>query len=287
MKKNKEQEIISMCASLLLAIFLTVLSLLLSIKIGFTSINSISKIMDKTNYYEVSYEELMDNCESLAIPYGLSKEVFTGAFTEENVKYDGHLYLKAALEGDTFEADIENYRNILKENIGKYVEENNLSVNGNADEIINEFTEKAILEYEDAAKIPYISTISIFYKAVNKVFWPGCIIMLVFSALTIWILIKQNPYKKNRIFKYAAYSTASACMSLLVIPLYLQITGIYKKVQIYPEYLYRFIKKYVENGIIVMSTTGIILLITTAIMIAASSYIKYYYIHKKSNKHFK
>lgn len=278
MKKITERSVICISASLLLAIFLTAISLLLCMKIGFTSLNSIENIMDDVNYYEKSYEELRENCESLAIPYGLNVEVFDGVFTRETAMVDGHTYLRAGLKGSVFYIDAYAYRSKLKENIKNYVKENNLSVNGNENEIIDEFVNKSIKVYEDSIKIPYISTIGIIYRNVNKVVWIGLAIMSIFSIITIWTIVKKNPYKKNRIFRYMSYSTSSAFISTSAIPIYCIVTGIYKRIQIYPESIYRFVTAYLKNGLMVMLVMGIIWFVISIAFIITSSYIKHCYI---------
>ena len=80
-----------------------------------------------------------------------------------------------------------------------------------------------------------------------------------------------------------AYSFMSGAISVLIIPIAGYNSGFYKRLQIYPEYVYRFIVKYIENGLLIMTIIGCILLVSSLAMIGASSYIKHKL--KQGHKH--
>lgn len=284
MKKSSNNMAACMFGSLLLAIFVSILAIMLSVKLGFASNNSIMNSMNEVDYYQMVYDDFMEKCESLAIPNGLNKEVFEGVFSVEQIRSDGNGYLKAELTSSTFDVNTAGYRQKLTDNIHTYVEQNNLTADGDVNEIINNFVDDILDYYFDIIRLPYAAAIGAVFRTISDYFPYVFVAMLVLSVVTIWIIIKQNPHKKNRIFRYLAYSAMSGAISTLIIPLFCLITRFYRRLQIYPDYMYKFIVQYIEDGIEIMSIIGTILFITAITMISLSSYIKYQYKHADDKK---
>lgn len=284
-RKSVGRAVICMIASMLLSVFVSVLAIVLSVKLGFASNNSIIDAMDEVDYYGMIYDEFIGKCESLAIPNGLSLEVFDGVFSKEQLRSDGNEYLSAELNSNTFNVNFDRYKTKLSENIQNYVVEKDLTVDGDINAIIEDFSDEIMDYYVDIIRVPYASAIGVVFRAISRYFPFVFIAMLVFTILTIWIICIQNPHKKNRIFRYMAYSTMSGAISTLVIPIYCAVTKFYERIQLHPEYIYRFMMRYIENGIRIMSTIGISLFIASLAMIAISSYIKYKYIYPHGKHH--
>lgn len=284
MRKLSNRAVVCMLSSLLLAIFISIMAIMLSVKLGFASNNSIMNSMNKVDYYQMVYDDFMSKCESLAIPNGLSSEVFDGVVSVEQIRSDGNNYLKAELTSTTFDINIEGYKQKLSDNIYTYVNENDLTSDGNVDEIVAEFCDEIMDYYIEIIRLPYAATIGAIFRTISDYFPYVFVAMLVLSLGTIWILVKQNPHKKNRIFRYMAYSTMSGAVSTLVVPIFCIVTRFYRRLQIYPAYMYKFIVRYIEDGINIMLIIGVILFITSIAMICLSSYIKYQYKHANEKK---
>lgn len=284
MKKLSNRAVVCMLSSLLLAIFISIMGIMLSVKLGFASNNSVMNSMNEVDYYQMVYNDFISKCESLAIPNGLNKEVFDGVVSVEQIRSDGNSYLKAELNSSTFEINIEGYSKKLSDNIYAYVEKNNLTADGDIDEIVDSFCEDIMDYYIEVIRLPYASTIGAVFRTISDYFPYVFCAMFVLSLGTIWILVKQNPHKRNRIFRYLAYSTMSGAISTLVVPIFCMITRFYRRLQIYPEYMYKFIVRYIEDGINIMLSIGVIFLVVSIAMICLSSYIKYQYKHENDKK---
>lgn len=285
MKKSSVRTVICILASMLLSIFVSVLAIMLSVELGFATNNSLAIALDEVKYYERLYEDFMDKCESVVIPDGLGAEVFDGVFTVEQLKSDGNAYLNAQLNSTVYKINLDSYKTKLTINIKEYVEKNQLVADGNEDEIIEAITDNIMDYYIKMISIPYASTIGSIFRTISAYFPYVFFAMLIFAIITIWIINKQNPHKKNRVFRYLAYAIMSGAITTLVPPIYCIYTNFYTKIQVYPEYLYDFIVRYIENGIRIMLIIGIILFIVAIAMIALSTYIKYKYIHVKHHHH--
>ncbi len=121
MKKSSKSTIVCILGSLLLAVFVSVLAILISVKIGFASEYAIMNAMDDADYYLIVYNDFMGKCESLAIPNGLNGAVFNGVFSMEQMCSDGRSYLKAELNSTTFEINLKGYKQKLSKNIYAHV----------------------------------------------------------------------------------------------------------------------------------------------------------------------
>lgn len=274
MKSSGMKKFVCICCSFLLSVFVTVLGLLLSVKLGFATSNSVINALDDVGYAHMVYEELLEKCESIAIPNALSIEVFDGVFSEEMIRSDCNSYLEAQLNSKSYQINDELAEKKLIENINNYVDANNLEAEGDRDEIIKEFAKTIMVYYEDIIQVPYAGQVGNVFRMISKYFMYIFPIMIVFSVAIILILAKMNRRKKNRVFRYMSYGFMSGAFSVLIIPIVCYITSFYKRLQIYPEYVYKFIVKYIENGLFIMLIIGTILFLSACGMIAASSYIK-------------
>lgn len=282
MKRSTKSTAACIIGSLLLAIFLSVTAIIVSAKIGFASDGVIWDSMDEVDYYQTVYDDFMDKCESLAIPNGLDRTVFEGVFSAEQVRSDGRNYLKAELNSTAFKIDTEGYKQRLSENIYTYVERNDLTADGDLREIVAGFGDDILDYYMEIIRLPHASSLGAIIRMISDYFPFVFAAMFVLSVCTIWILIKLNPHRKGRLCRYLAYSTMSGAVSTLFVPVFCRVTGFYKKLQIYPEYLYDFIVNYFERGIDTLFVTGFLLLAIAGMLICFSTCMEYQ--KKQSNR---
>ncbi|MCI8669695.1 MAG: hypothetical protein HFI34_09275 [Lachnospiraceae bacterium] len=284
MKNSSKSIVACIFGSLLLAIFLSVIAIMLSVKLGFISENVILDSMDEVDYYQMVYDDFIDKCESLAIPNGLNATVFKNVFTVEQVHSDGSSYLKAELNSTVFEIDTEGYKQKLSANIYDYVKKNNLTADGDIREIVEEFTNDIMDYYIEIIRLPHAASMGAVFRTISDYFPLVFAAMTILSVCTLWILIKQNRGRKARLFRYLAYSTMSGAVSVLFVPVFCLVSEFYKKLQIYPEYMYNFIVNYFERGINTMLITGALLFEAAGVMICFSSCMEYQIRHGNRKK---
>ena len=162
----------------------------------------------------------------------------------------------------------------LSENIQAYVSENNLAVDGDMNEVIRNFTSTIMAYYKTAVQLPYFDQIASMFRLFDKLLMYILPCMIVFSIVLIILLFRLNTFKKNRIFRYLAYSALSSAISVLILPAFCYITKFYRKLAISPEYVYKYIISYIENGIFIFLIAGIILFVFGIVFIITSSMIK-------------
>lgn len=275
-KKNDTflKKMICIFASFLLAITLFVTALFTSVYFGYANKDSVLDAFNKSNFYNNVYQTAMGNCENEAIISGLDKEIFDGVFSATEMRNHCNTYILSYLNGDTYSIDTSKMESRLSENIKTYATENNLVVDGDIDTIISSFTSTVIAYYKTAIQFPYFDQIASIFSMFRKLMTYILPCMLIFSVVLILLLWRLNTYKKNRTFRYLAYSFLSASLSLLAIPAFIMYTGFYKKLLIKPDYVYYCMISYVENGLTTLLTTGLGLLIVGLICIFISCMIK-------------
>ena len=274
MKKRRLKVFLNYSSSFILAFLIIVSGMLLSVKIGFATNHSVIKAMYESDYSKLVEEELLDKCEALAIPNALGKEVFDNVFSQEKISSDSKDYLETALGGQFFILDTQKEEERLTRNINDYVEKNQLEADGNKDEIIAEFVAIIMDCYENMIQVPYATYIGNIFRVFSQYFIYFFPIMAVFGIAMIVVLYRLNNRKRNRAFRYMAYSFTTGAIWVLFIPVYCYVTSFYKKIMIYPESVYLFLVKYLENGLEKILLIGVILSILSLLMIGLSCYIK-------------
>lgn len=261
-------------SSFLLAVSLTVLVLFTCVKLGFANTSQLTKAFQDSNYYNSVYNTMMGDCENEAIVSGLSKEIFDGVFSLNELTGYCDTYVSSLLNNQEYSLNTSGMEQKLSENIKNYATTNNLTVDGDIDDVIKNFTSTIVAYYKSAIQFPYFDQIASMFRLFDKLLLYILPCMAIFSVILIILLVRLNTFKKNRIFRYLAYSTLSSALSILVIPIFCYITGFYKKLAISPEYVYKYIVAYIENGLLFFVIAGVLLFAAGIIFIIVSAMIK-------------
>ena len=271
---SKLKQFFSIFSSFLLSASLTILVLFSCAKLGFVNSSQVTKALLNSNFYNSVYNTVMGNCENEAIISGLSEEVFDGVFNSDELMNSCNYYILSLLENREYTLDTLNMETKLSENIKDYAAEKNLEVDGDIDEVISNFTSTVMTYYKSALQFPYFDQIASIFRLFDRLLLYILPAMAVFSMILIILLLRLNTFKKNRAYRYLAYSLLSSALSILIIPAFCYITGFYKRLNISPEYVYRYIVSYMENGLKFFVIVGILLFIAGSISIFVSARIK-------------
>lgn len=272
-------------ASFLLAVSITVLALFTSVKLGFVNEKQVLKAFESSNFYSRVYTELMSDCENEAIISGLSKEIFDGVFSLEELTNYVNTYVLSYLHDEDYTLDTSAMEQRLSENIHTYATENNLVVDGDIDAVISSFTSTVVAYYKTAGEFPYFDQITSIFHLFDKLIIYIMPCMSVFCIVLVILLWRLNTFKKNRTFRYLSYGFLSSAISILVIPIACFASGFYKRILITPEYVYRYLISYLTNGLQIFIYVGIGLFIFGAIFIFVSFQIKQKLKKKSASSH--
>jgi len=271
---SRLKQFFNILSSFLLSAALVISVIFSCIKLGFANSSQITKAFRDSNFYNAVYDTMMGSCENEAIVSGLSAEIFDGVFGLEELSSHCDSYAISLIKNMDYSLDTSAMEKKLSENIKQYVEEKNLEVDGDIDEVISNFTAAVMTYYKSAIHFPYFDQIASVFRLFDRLLMYILPCMAVFAVVLIILLIRLNTFKKNRAYRYLAYSFLSSALSTLVIPAFCYITKFYRRLNISPEYLYKYIVAYMENGLRIFVTAGLLLLGAGIISITVSAVIK-------------
>lgn len=273
-KRSNLKKVICILSSFFLSVTLTIITLFLSLKIGFISDTQVLAAFTDSAYYNNVYNHMISDCKNEALASNLSESIFDGVFSLDDMTSHCSMYTVSLINGKTYTPDTSTIESTLSENIRQYVEANQLEVDGEINDVITDFTASVISYYKSAIEFPYFDQIATIFNLFNKLILYIIPFIGFLSLVLIYILYKLNSYKKNRSYRYLAYSFLSCALSLLVIPIFSYVTKFYNKLLFSPEYVYNFITTYYENGMKTFLYAGIGALILGILCIIISARIK-------------
>ncbi len=270
MNKNKVNKLIQKAISLILSfllmifIFLFVVSMIL--KMGTFNQNTITKCMTKCDYYNYLADYINDEISSYTIPTGLPEEVLEDAVRSSDTKHDADNYIENIYNGKTFEADTKHLTDTINSNIQTYIDENKIELSDEQQEYVNEYIESVKDIYIKAVQVPFAEYFAKFYNLINKYFIPVIIVLLILISITALTIIKGQKWI-HRAFRNMAYGTCGSALMLIMLPLYMLVTRFYERIDLSPEYFYRFMVQYASDFLLHFIYGGISCLILTIILI--------------------
>lgn len=265
-KKGESSFWLSTIIAFLLAIFLTMASYLGGTYFGLFNKTLILDSMNKTSYYNSIITYTQEKAESLAIPIGIPAEVFNDVFTLDETYAEGNALIKAKLNGANYTPDTTNVKQRIVANINTYLTTQNLSVTSEQKANITTFAQTVADEYSNNLSIPYLQYYVQLRNMVSKLVMIGLPVFLLLSLFAIVLLIKLHTWM-HRALRYIAYSTLAASLMTAVLPIYILAKGVYRRINISPEYFYNFVMSYITQSIFTFLYISLLLLAISAAII--------------------
>ena len=97
--------------------------------------------------------------------------------------------------------------------------------------------------------------------------------ILVLIMIAVFIIIKDHRYV-HRAIRYITYSTLAAAYMTGIIPMYLYIKGIYRRLAISPAYYYNMLIKTADKSLLMFVYISIFFLVLSAGLIALTIILK-------------
>lgn len=247
---KKGRTVISMILSFMIAVVLTVVAILGSLRLGFLNENMIVRSLNVKDYYGEVCDYFYDTVQDMSIPLGIPESALEG-ITDTNQMYnDIRESLKASLTGQTYMPDTVKLRTALKENVEAYARSQEMELDEAQRAVLDHYIEEVTVQYARAIKIPFVEYYGRIHGLAEKVILIGIAACLIFALLAILLLVRMYVWKHHAL-RYIVYSTLAAGLMTGIVPAYLLIAQDYKRFVIEPEYLYQFMTTYVTNGLLI------------------------------------
>lgn len=249
--------------------------------------------LEETGYYKKIYDEIYEDFSNYIMQSGLEEKVLEGVVTVDSIKADTKIILDNFYSGLNLPINKELIRQKLTENINKYVEENDMTIQNQSS--IDTFNNLLTLQYDYDMNahmqqdVEIYRTISSAIKTVNKVKKIGFIIVGIALSL-IFIVNIKNLYRIIAVTGIA--STFMGSIFLIIIQFLnknIPIEQLYFSNEPLSEALRLLAKENIDkiyNHGIIMLTVGIIAIIIGNLIESKTNIDgQYSSKNKKSHKH--
>lgn len=212
--KYRLRSLIALFFSFLFALLLCLMLVAISIKGGLCSKQIFLRSVSNSDYYEVLYERLNQNMDTLLAKAKLPKKVGEGVLSESQVYIDGKVYITSVLEGKHPTIDTTEIESMLRANIEAYLTEQEISVEA-MQSGITEIVDTVVIDYENSLQFKladyFYDYTRIYHAWANKVL----LVNAILDPILILLLLLMHR-KKYHGMRYLIYATSSATASMLI-----------------------------------------------------------------------
>lgn len=249
-RKRRIRRLVSLILSFLLALCITSFLVLVGCKVGVFNTSVLLSQLNKTNYYENISNAIRENVGDIVRPTGLPESVLEGVIDDDRVYLDAKATIEASLENKKYQVDMTYLEQTFTKNIDAYIRRenklSNASTQAGLKKLLNEIKE----EYIRLLDFPFIKYFVKYQAMYEKIFLPAAAGLLVVIIILCFVLIKMQRWA-HRGIRYISYATLASAIMTGILPLIIQLSGAYKRINISPKYLYNLLMGVISSDLAV------------------------------------
>lgn len=271
MHKSKIKPVLYSVLSFFLTLVLFLLSVFMVLKTTIFSKEYMYGVMNSSGYYAMVKTELIAELQSLGKASGFDDEFSEKFVNSLDIQDSVEKYISSFYSGESTLVDTISFKQQLYKAIDQYIIDKNYSNVSN--DSIDYFVNSAADIYINQISIPFFSTIANYiYKASPYI---TIIILVLFAAaLAIMAIIFFTNKYRHRRFRYLCYGLSGACLTTVVIPCFVFLSGKIPQINISTRSLYNLFVNYF-NGLFMNFWIYVIITLIFALF-TLFFYIKYY-----------
>lgn len=258
-KKNIGRTIFCILFGFLLSVFLTIVSILIAIRIGFLNKEVILRCLDSVDFYNQVQAEIYTQISYEIIPTGLELNLIDETIPIEKVHNDVNSYIEACFDDVEYTIETAEIENAIYENIMDQFENMERQEDTGTQEHARRFVSNIIEKYPDIIKFPYMKEFASVCTRIDPIISMIMIAAAVMGAVCILFLLLLQRWK-HRSLRYIIYAGLAAALMTVAIPVYLLIQKTYEGLGIRPAYLYNFCMEYIKASLLSFIWIGVGLL---------------------------
>lgn len=266
--KEISRRVISITFSFLLSLGLVAATVLSILNWGVFSKSSVYRGMASSDYYSSVLTEIYDNAEAITQPTGLDLEVLNNVIQIDHVYKDVNGYIDAGFNNSIYKPDTSDIETRLDKNIRNYLTKEGISPDAEQQENIDIYIKSITDSYTGSVQMPlyqYYIKIRTLYQKIVPIAAVACFIWV---ALLIFLLYHLY-HQKSKVLPYLVYSTTAAAFMVSLAPAYAIVTEFYKRINLSPQYFYRFAMMFLSGVFNLFLYYGAGFLMISTIMILA------------------
>lgn len=276
---GKGKNIISGIIAFILAVSCTLVTVILVVYFGFFNTNNIITSFNKVEYYNKVMDHFNENAWDITIPMGLPQEVLDDVANIKKVSRDVKGSLTAGLDGTDYTVDTSDLEAKLDQNVRTYFNQEGTDLNAEQEKVLSEYKATISAEYLSSVQIPLIKYFGYAKNLYKKVMFAGIPVCIILIVGAVTLLVKLRTWK-HRSLRYITYSTLGTVLMTAGIPAALLISGIYKKVQLSPEYFYQFVMSYLKGGLMMFLYFALVWAIISVLFMFLIKKMRFKLMHK-------
>lgn len=230
-KNQKFTTAMYLVLSLIMGICIFFCAIFSSLKFTFFSPSFLTETLNSTNYYKDVCAEITDDLVNLGDASGLDKSFFEDFVDEVMVRKDVQYYINDFYAGEKLKVNTLDFQKALRTALDQFINKKGLTENDFSQESVNNFVKEASDIYASDIEIAYFPQIQ---KSINK--YNTRLIIFMAAALALFaviaaVIIFTNKWKHIAV-RYIYYSTASAGLLTVAVPVTVLLSGTVSKIAI-------------------------------------------------------
>ncbi|MBQ3432578.1 MAG: hypothetical protein IJG23_07325 [Clostridia bacterium] len=256
------RRIIHHVLSFVLAVLIFLMAGSLSTMTGYLNDSTLKKTVESQEFYKDIRENIVEQCQSLAIPSMIDEDVFYNIFTKEKIAADIKSFISAGIEGKNVSFDLEELEESTIREITKYFKEENIPVSAQTKKDLKVFAKQILEIYQTNITISYIDSYARLKGAVKPIALVLSVVSFVLIVAILFFMIAIYRFKViHKTIRMFSYALGGAGIMLIGVFGYFKIVHIGSGLQIIPEYLYNAMQNFIQSGLTTYIFAGVILLI--------------------------
>lgn len=272
-KRNTKKQV-----SNLFAFCLTLLFFLLYVCMGFTfgvfNQKNISNKLNESRYYKEVYKEITKNAEAIVQKAGFSTTILKNAITLENVHVEGNNYIKMVQAGKEPQIKTGKQNDRIKSNLKLYLDEKNIQQTDQFNSKVNQMIFNIDAEFQNSISLPFVRYMTKYrgqFQDLMKIIFP---VLLLLISILCWFLVRMHRHRHHGL-RYIACALIASSTMIVSATIYLLLSGIYRKLDINPEYYQSFINALMKSDINIFLYFGGTGLILSVVLISFTGSLKH------------
>ena len=251
--------------SLLLTLFFFAASAAALVHFGVFSVNGFKRLVREDYYYSV-YNDFISEAEDYTIPTNIEIWVLQDVYISEESSADVDAYIYAAFNGEEFTPDLSEEDARLMANLKTFFTENEVEMDGELEEICNQYIKEIGEIYCKKMKMPGMDLIMNVRNRYSKLLVIGLCVFTAISVGLAVLIVKIFP-KAYHGLRFIVYSAGANALMWLAAPAALYYSESYMRLNLAPEYFYRFVVGFVKHLLELCLLAGVIWLGITALTV--------------------
>ncbi|MEI5991732.1 hypothetical protein [Enterococcus crotali] len=242
------------------SVFLFAFLILLTLRVTLFSENYIAKQAAKADYYSQLTEEINRQVENSALGSNIPEGVLNRSISKELVKKDVDAYFKAMYNTGT-KYSISNEKAVhdaVSKAITSYMEEKAIQTTPESVQAVNGLSDNAVKIYKGYIELPFL--VSYGRKVMN---YKSTLMIFMGVCGVLWVLLSFSLYSSlrgyfHRLLRYWAYIWIGSGLMMAVVPAFILMQGVFKRLGIQSKAMYDFIQTYLSSFLWLFIMVGVI-----------------------------